>query len=104
TLAAVSSPPASACPNGFTCGDIGGPGVPAGNQQYNNGSWTIQASGDIWSVYDEFRYAYQPFPSASNANGDGTVSARVNSQSGGGAYMRSGVMIRSGTDPQAPYY
>jgi outer membrane protein assembly factor BamB len=103
-VAAVSSPPAPACPNGFTCGDIGGPGVPAGNQLYNNGSWTIQASGDIWSVYDEFRYAYQAFPSASNPSGDGTVSARVNSQSGGGPWMRSGVMIRSGTDPQAPYY
>ena len=43
-------------------------------------------------------------PAASNANGDGTVSARVDSQSGGGPWMRSGVMIRSGTDPQAPYY
>ncbi len=104
SVAAVSSSPASACPNGFTCGDIGGPGVPAGNQLYSNGNWTMQASGDIWSVYDEFRYAYQPFPSASNANGDGTVSAHVGSQSGGGPWMRSGVMIRSGTDPQAPYY
>jgi outer membrane protein assembly factor BamB len=104
-VAAVSSPSASACPTGFTCGDIGGPGVPAGNQQYVNGNWTIQASGDIWSVYDEFRYAYQNFPSnPGNPNGDGTVSAHVSSQSGGGPFMRSGVMIRSGTDPQAPYY
>ena len=104
SVAAASSPPQSACPNGFTCADIGGPGVPAGNVLYGNGNWTLQASGDIWSVYDEFRYAYQPFPAASNANGDGTVSAHVDSQSGGGPWMRSGVMIRSGTDPQAPYY
>jgi outer membrane protein assembly factor BamB len=104
TVSAVTSPPASACPSGFTCADIGGPGVPAGNQLVTNGNWTFQASGDIWSVYDEFRYAYQPFPAVSNANGDGTVSVQVGSQAGGGPFMRSGVMIRSGTDPQAPYY
>jgi outer membrane protein assembly factor BamB len=104
TVAAISTPPAFACPNGFTCGDIGGPSVPAGNQLVSGGNWTIQASGDIWSIFDEFRYAYQPFPAGNNANGDGTVSARVDSQSGGGAWMRSGVMIRSGSDPEAPYY
>jgi outer membrane protein assembly factor BamB len=104
-VAAVTTPPASICPSGFTCADIGGPGVPAGNQLYGNGTWTIQASGDIWSVYDEFRYAYQSFPGSSGApNGDGTFSARVVSQASGGPWTRSGVMIRSGTDPQAPYY
>jgi outer membrane protein assembly factor BamB len=105
TVAPVTTPPTSSCPTGFTCADVGGPGVPSGNQLVSNGNWTFQASGDIWSVYDEFRYAYQPFPSGSNPNGDGTVSARVDSQAGGGPWMRSGVMIRSGaTDPQAPYY
>jgi outer membrane protein assembly factor BamB len=104
TVAALTSPPAFACPAGFTCGDIGGPSVPAGNQLVNGGNWTIQASGNLWSVFDEFRFAYQPFPSGSNPNGDGTVSARVDSQAGGGAWMRSGVMIRSGSDPQGPYY
>jgi outer membrane protein assembly factor BamB len=103
-VAAVSSPPASACPNGFTCGDVGLPEVTIGNQLASNGNWTIQGSGNIWSTYDEYRWAYQAFPAAANANGDGTVSARVDSQSGGGAWMRSGVMIRSGTDPSAPYY
>jgi outer membrane protein assembly factor BamB len=105
TLAAVTTAPQGICASGFTCTDIGGPGVPAGNQLYSNGTWMLQASGDIWSVYDEFRYAYQGFPSNSSApNGDGTFSARVVSQANGGPWMRSGVMIRSGTDPQAPYY
>ena len=105
SLAAVTTPPQNTCPGGFTCADIGGPGVPAGNQLYSNGTWTIQASGDIWSVYDEFRYAYQSFPSSGGAaNGDGTFSARVVSQANVGPWTRSGVMIRSGTDPQAPYY
>ena len=93
-------PPASACPNGFTCGDIGGPGVPAGNQLASNGNWTIQASGDIWSIYDEFRYAYQAFPAAA-ATPTGTARsapASIRSRAAG-PWMRSGVMIRSGTDP-----
>lgn len=101
SVAAVATPPASACPGPWTCADIGAPGVPTGNQQYSGG-WTIQAGGEIWSVYDEFRYVYQPFPG--DSNGDGSISARVSSQSGGGPWMRSGVMVRSGTDPAAPYY
>ncbi len=102
-LAAVSTPPPGVCPTGWSCADIGGPGVPSGNQLVNGGSWTVQGSGDIWSVYDEFRFEYQPFVPGS-ANGDGTISTHVTSQSGGGPWMRSGVMIRSGTDAQAPYY
>ena len=105
SLATVDTAPQGICASGFTCADIGGPGVSAGNQLYSNGTWTMLASGVIWSVYDEFRYAYQSFPGSSGAaNGDGTVSARVVSQTNGGPWMRSGVMIRSGTDPQAPYY
>src|SRR4029077_9584589 len=102
---ALTGAPQSACPTGFTCGDIGGPGVPSGNQLVSgSGHWTLQASGDIWCLYDESRYAYQAFPASGNANGDGTVSVRVDSQSGGGPWMRSGVMLRAGVDPSAPYY
>src|ERR1019366_3460525 len=74
------------------------------------GTCTIQGGGsDIWSNYDNFRFAYQSFPQtpANSANGDGTVSARVVSQPNpGGPWMKTGVMIRSGsgTDPRAPYY
>ena len=102
-LAAVTTPPPGVCPTGWSCADIGGPGVPPGNQLVTGGSWTVQGSGDIWSVYDEFRFEYQPFVPGSST-GDGSISAHVTSQSGGGPWMRSGVMIRSGTDAQAPYY
>src|SRR6202022_3763122 len=105
SLAAATTPPQNICASGFTCADIGGAGGPAGNQLYSNGTWTIQGSGDIWAGYDEFRYADQSFPgSGGAANGDGTFSARVVSQANVGPWTRSGVMIRSGTDPQAPYY
>src|ERR1700730_1267211 len=105
SLAAATTPPQNICASGFTCADIGGAGGPARNQLYSNGTGKIQASGDFLSVYDEFRYADQSFPgSGGAANGDGTFSARVVSQANVGPWTRSGVMIRSGTDPHAPYY
>jgi outer membrane protein assembly factor BamB len=105
SLTSTSEAPPGICPSGFTCSDVG-TGIPAGNQIVLNSTWTMQASGNIQSVYDNFRFAYQNFPDdpANSVNGDGTVSARVVSQTGGGPAMNSGVMIRAGTGPQAPYY
>jgi outer membrane protein assembly factor BamB len=117
TLTASAAQPPGICPSGFACSDVGTDILP-GNQVYigpqqgggTAGTWTIQGGGsDIWSNYDNFRFAYQSFPQtpANSANGDGTVSARVVSQANpGGPWMKTGVMIRSGsgTDPQAPYY
>ncbi len=101
------APPPGVCPSEFTCTDIGTDGRP-GNQVVDGNTWTMRASGgDIWGVYDVFRFAYDDFPSdpANSTNGDGTVSARVVSQTEvGGPWMKSGVMIRAGADPQAPYY
>jgi outer membrane protein assembly factor BamB len=104
-ITATSPPPPGICPAGFTCSDIG-TGIPAGNQIFLNGTWTMLASGYIQSVYDTFRFAYQNFPNdpANSQNGDGTISARVMSQTGGAPATQSGVMIRAGVDPQAPYY
>ncbi len=105
TVGAVTTPPATACPNGFSCGDIGGVALLAGNQVYNNGTWDVLAGGTIYSTFDLFRFIDQPFPTPSNPNGDGTVSVHVDTQqTGADAWMKSGVMIRSGTGPAAPYY
>ena len=103
TLGSLGTAPPGICPTGWSCTDVGGELIPAGNQLLQNGTWTIQGSGDIYSTFDEFHYVYQPFAPGS-ANGDGTVTAQVTTQTGGGPWMRSGVMIRSGTDPAAPYY
>jgi len=112
-ITSVTNAPPGICATGFTCSDIGDNILP-GNQVYlvsgsgGTATWTVQAGGsDIWSVYDSFRYVYQNFPvdPANSTNGDGTISARVVSQTNpGGGWMKSGVMIRSGADPQAPYY
>jgi outer membrane protein assembly factor BamB len=105
TVGAVTTPPATACPTGFSCGDIGGVALLAGNQIYSNGNWNVLSGGTIYSTYDLFRFIDQPFPTPSNPNGDGTVSVHVDTQqTGADPWMKSGVMIRSGTGPSAPYY
>ncbi|MBO0731346.1 MAG: hypothetical protein J2P57_18960, partial [Acidimicrobiaceae bacterium] len=84
----------------------------SGNQVYrvpadgSSPTWRVSAGGsDIWATFDNFRFIHEPFPPANSAHGDGTVSARVVSQTNpGGPWMKSGVMIRSGTGPSAPYY
>ena len=103
SLGSLATAPPGICPSGWSCTDVGGELIPAGNQLFQNGTWTVQGSGDIYSTFDEFHYVYQPFAPGS-ANGDGTVTAHVTTQTAGGPWMRSGVMIRSGTDPSAPYY
>jgi outer membrane protein assembly factor BamB len=98
SVSATTSAPPGICDNGWTCADVGNSHV-AGNQTYLKPTWTIQASGDLNDVYDQFRFAWQPM------SGDGTVTTRVISMSGGGEWQKAGVMIRAGaTDPQAPYY
>jgi hypothetical protein len=108
SVAPPSVLPASACPTRYTCADLGAANAVAGSQVVQNGTWTMDASGsDIWDVFDSFRFAYQPFPldPPNSANGDGTISARIVSQTNvGGRWMKTGVMIRAGTGGGAPYY
>lgn len=112
SLTTESTPPPGICPPGFSCQDIGDQILP-GNQVYLAGqcgsspTLAVSAGGsDMWGTYDNFRFTSEPFPpSANSSNGDGTMSARVVSQTNpGGPWMKSGVMIRSGVDPSAPYY
>jgi len=89
------------CPDGWTCQDVGSP-PNQGNQYVSGGTWQVQGGGsDIYSVYDQFRFEYQSLA------GDGSVSARVVSQSTPGginANAKSGVMLRATADPGSPYY
>jgi hypothetical protein len=97
---AVSStiPPLSACPTGWTCGDIGEV-TPAGSQALNNGTWAVQGGGpDIWGTADAFHFVWQ------TQAGDGTVSAHVATQQNTDPWAKAGVMLRASTDPGSPYY
>jgi hypothetical protein len=90
--------PAGSCAAGWTCGDIGG-ALPAGQDDYANGTWTESAGGgDIWGTADSFHLVSQSLPA------DGTVTAHVDTQQDTSAWAKAGPMIRATTDPGSPYY
>jgi len=94
----ASPTPATPCPGGWTCGDIGNPGL-VGNQSVSGNTWTVQGAGsDIWAYTDQFHYVWQPL------DGDGSISARVTGQSNTDPWAKAGIMLRQGTDPAAAYY
>ncbi|HLG70905.1 MAG TPA: hypothetical protein VK009_10820 [Chloroflexota bacterium] len=91
-------PGLSACPSGWSCGDVGNPPV-AGGQSLNNGAWSLQSSGwDVWGASDQFHFVWQ------SLSGDGGISARVASQAGSNAWAKAGVMLRASSDPGSPYF
>lgn len=95
--ASASAPP-SACPSGWTCADIGFP-VPAGAQYVVGSTWTVLGGGsDIWGTSDSFRFLSQPLA------GDGTISARLDSQTNTSTWAKAGVMMRATSDPGSPYF
>jgi hypothetical protein len=103
-VALPAGPPAPAppvpCPAPWSCADIGTP-APAGSQSFdpNTGTWTIEGGGaDITGTSDEFRYVWQ------GLTGDGSVIARVASQTNTSSGAKAGVMFRVSTDPAAPDY
>ena len=91
-------PPPTVCPASWGCADIGNP-LLAGDQQLNNGIWTIDAAGgDIWGTADQFHAVTQTLP------GDGSVSARVLTQTNTDTWSKAGVMLRASSDAGSPYY
>ena len=86
--AVVRATTASTLPSPWTSGDIGSVAA-AGSASYNNGVYSVAGSGaDIWFSYDAFQYVSQPFI------GNGTITARVVSQTNSNGWAKAGVMIR----------
>ena len=97
-IASSAPVPPNLCPTGWECNDIGFP-TPAGNQSYQEGTWTVQGGGgDISSTSDSFRFISE------SQETDGTVSADVVSQSDTNPYAKSGVMVRVSTSDTSAYY
>jgi regulation of enolase protein 1 (concanavalin A-like superfamily) len=72
--------------------DIGTVGI-AGSASENAGTYTVKGSGlGFTGTSDEFRYVYQTL------SGDGSITARLTSQSGTTTASYAGVMIRESTD------
>ncbi|MBV9713167.1 MAG: hypothetical protein JO011_19870 [Ktedonobacteraceae bacterium] len=86
------------CPTGWSCADIGAPAL-AGSQSLSGGTWTMQAGGtDIGGVADQFHFVSQSLAA------DGSVSARVVTQTNTSSWSKAGVMLRQSTDPGSAYY
>ena len=80
------------------CGDIGSPTL-MGNQSLSGGTWTIKAGGtDIFGMSDQFHFVWQTLAA------DGSVSARVVSQTNTSSWAKAGVMLRQSSDPGSPNY
>lgn len=91
--------PPGLCPANWSCADIGQVAPSAGGQNLSGGTWTVTGGGgDIWGTSDSFHYVWQALP------GDGTLSARVTSQTNSDPWAKAGLMFRASSDPGAPYY
>jgi regulation of enolase protein 1 (concanavalin A-like superfamily) len=78
----------STMPFGFSTSDIGGPTL-AGSADYFNGTWTLAGSGnDIWNAADQLRFA------GMQLTGDGSITARVATQTVTDSWAKAGVMMR----------
>jgi len=94
-LTADTAPSAPVLPQTWQTRDIGHSGN-VGSVSTNNGIFTITGSGlDIWNYGDAFRFVYQ------TRTGDGTLAARVVSQSPSDPWAKAGVMIREFSDTGA---
>jgi hypothetical protein len=96
-LGSAPAPP-GLCPTAWQCADIGG-AQPYGTNTLASGAWTLSVGGsDLWNASDQFHMNWQTLPA------DGTVSAHVTAESGGGGWAKGGVILRQTTDPASPYY
>jgi outer membrane protein assembly factor BamB/regulation of enolase protein 1 (concanavalin A-like superfamily) len=87
----------SSLPVPWTDSDVGSPAL-AGSASYSGGLFTVKGSGgDIWGSADQFNYVSQ------SLTGDGTIVARVTSQSNTDLWAKSGIMIKQSTTSGSSY-
>ncbi|GAB3655221.1 hypothetical protein GCM10027589_14310 [Actinocorallia lasiicapitis] len=88
----VTQPPAP-----WTSTDIGAR-TQQGSTSYNAGTFTVTGHGnDIWGDTDEFRFVHQPL------NGDGSIIARLTSQTNTAGWAKAGIMIKETATEGAKY-
>jgi regulation of enolase protein 1 (concanavalin A-like superfamily) len=93
----ASPPPPGPLPSPWLDSDVGSPAI-AGSASYTNGVFTVNGAGaDIWGTSDQFNYAYQ------NVNGNGTLIARVTSQSNTSSNAKAGIMFKQSTTAGSSY-
>ncbi|MCU0917797.1 MAG: discoidin domain-containing protein [Planctomycetes bacterium] len=73
-------------------------GYPAGLVDKGNNAFTVSSTGsDIWNNSDQFRFVYK------SLNGNGSITARVDSLTRSDAWSKAGVMIRENLDAGAKH-
>ncbi len=78
--------------------DVGSPTL-VGSAGYLNGVFTVNGAGiDIWKTYDQFHYVYQ------NITGNGTLIARVSSQTNSSSNAKAGIMFKQSTTAGDSYF
>jgi glucose/arabinose dehydrogenase/regulation of enolase protein 1 (concanavalin A-like superfamily) len=93
----VTTPASSPVPAPWLDTDVGSPAI-GGSASYANSVFTVNGSGtDIYGTYDQFNYVYQP------VNGNGTLIARVTSQTNSDTNAKAGIMFKQSTTAGAPY-
>ncbi len=96
--APVVPSPASPCPSGWMCSDVGNPAL-VGDQVLSNGTLSFQGAGkDIWGTADQFHFVWQSLPANSS------VSTHITSLRHTDDLTKAGVMLRTNTDADALYY
>ena len=94
----LTSRPASPCPSGWNCDDVGNPAL-VGNQVVNKDTMTLYSAGeDVLGISDQFHFVWRSL--ANNS----TVSTRVTALQQTNELAKAGVMLRTNTDDDAPYY
>ncbi len=79
--------------------DVGAPAI-AGSASYANNTFSVNGAGtDIFGTNDQFNYVYQP----TTGNGNGTLIARVTSQTNTSANAKAGIMFKQSTTAGDPY-
>jgi uncharacterized repeat protein (TIGR01451 family) len=96
---AVTPPPPGPLPSPWLDSDIGSPAL-AGSGGYTSGVFSVTGAGaDIWGTNDQFNYVYQPL----SGNGNGTIVARLTSESNTSSSAKAGVMIKQSTTSGSNY-
>ena len=95
-------PPDPNCPTGFTCQDIGKPGIAGSEVVNSDGSVTVTASGNGRTQGDQMRIITEP------ASGDFQISVQDISETAGNltGYQQPqlGIVIRQSAALGAPFY
>jgi glucose/arabinose dehydrogenase/regulation of enolase protein 1 (concanavalin A-like superfamily) len=92
-------PPPGPLPTPWNDTDVGSPAI-SGSASYANGVFTVNGAGaDIYGTNDQFNYVNQPV----GGDGNGTLIARVTSQTNTSSNAKAGIMFKQSTTAGSPY-